>query len=268
MSMIKNPPSYSSIENIIVITDCTDIAFNEIYHSLEYELKKHKLSHVNIAPLVSVEQFSIENAAFCIRLIADVVDHKTTLFLVVVHAVKNSPERIFGKTQSGLTFVGNNSGYFNWLLEDFGLESLFINKVNKSINNRSFGGKHVQVPTAIQLIRGTPLLELGEIGEGALLNASFKIKEGTVVHIDNFGLIKIKSPPLTNLTEGEKIDIYVNGDYKQTARYTEKMKQHEDGDWVLFSGSSLYGLPELAKVRSANSAKELSCKIGDVISWK
>lgn len=259
--------SRPKIESIVVITDCTDIAFNEMHQSLYWGLKENGLEDVDIAPKVSVKNFSVENAAFSIRLMADSVVHSKTLFLVVVHGVKTSPERIFGKTKTGLMFVGNNSGYFDWLFDDFGLDSLFVNNINRNINKRSFGGKHVQVPTALGLLKGTPFGDLGEEVDHSFLNREFSIQDGTVVHTDNFGLVKVKAPKLESLNEGDELRLSLNGSYKLTVRYTEKMKRNSDGEWVLFTGSSLYGLPEIAKVRSQDTASELGCKVGDRVSW-
>lgn len=257
----------SPIKQAVIITDCTDIAFNEMHQSLLNEFTNLGIHDFHIAPSVSVKNFSVVNAAFSIRLLADIFPSETTIFIVVVHGIHSNPERIFGQTNNGLTFVGNNSGYFDWLIKDFGLDYIYENKTNRDVNGKSFGGKYVQIPTAAKIINGNTLEEMG-IRKSKDFLKDFPIVDGTVVHIDNFGLIKIKAPKLKEYVEGDKLKIYLDGSYKLTAVYTEKMKKQADGTWTLYTGSSLYGLPELGRVRSQNSAKELEIVEGQVITWE
>lgn len=255
------------IKNAVIITDCSDISFVEMHQSLQNQLDEYGIQDIRIAPMVAVKNFSIINAAFTIRLLAELFPPEKTIFIVVVHGVHSSPARIFGQTQHGLRFVGNNSGYFNWLIEDFGLESLYENKVNRSIDGRSFGGKYVQIPTAARLIAGVEAEEIGTRQSNDFLSR-YSIPLGTVVHTDNFGLMKIRAPKLIDFLEEEPVQIYINHIPRLVATYTEKMKTRPDGSWVLFNGSSLYGLPELGCVRSQHSANELPVVEGDLITWK
>lgn len=256
-----------ALKSAVIITDCTDISFAEMHQSLRNQLAEYGIHDLHISPMVSVKNFSVVNAAFSIRLLADIFPPEQTIFIVVVHGIQSSPARIFGQTKHGLTFVGNNSGYFNWLLEDFGLANLYENKVNRTIDGRSFGGKYVQMPTAAKIIANISPEEIG-ISRSEDFLLKYSVPLGTVVHTDNFGLMKIKAPQLTDFVEGENIQIYVNGIPRVIAIYTEKMKKQQDGIWTLYSGSSLYGLPELGRVRSQNSAQELGVVEGDIITWK
>ncbi len=251
---------------IVVITDCTDIAYSELYHRIDDVLSEHNVDDVHIAPLVPVKNFSIEHAAFSIRLMAELC-RPGTMFHVVVNGTNKSPERIFGKTKNGIYFVGNNSGYFNWMIEDFGLDCLYQNFQNRSKNSKSFGGKHVGAPTAAKIMSGVAFEELGNKVDEAFLS-DYKITDGAVVHCDNFGLIKIKHPGLDNLSENQRLKIFVNQEPRIEARFSTKWKIQPDGDWILFTGSSLNGLPELGKIRAQNSASELGVKEGDVINWE
>src|SRR5579859_8043757 len=259
--------SENMITHAVIITDCTDISFVEMHQSLYNQLDEYGIHHVHIAPLVSVKNFSVIHTAFSIRLLADIFPPTKTIFIVVVHGIATNPARIFGQTSDGLTFIGNNSGYFNWLIKDFGLKYIYENKINRTLDGRSFGGKYVQIPTAAKIIANIPHDEIGNKREESFLS-DYDIPDGTVVHIDNFGLIKIKAPQLSSLNPGDSVQIFVNGSPSVHALYSEKMKREQDGKWVLFAGSSLYGLPELGRVRSDDSAKELSIKIGDIITWK
>ncbi len=254
------------MKNIVIFTDCTDIAYHELYHHLNHALRQNAIFDRTIAPMVAVKHFSVLNAAFCLRLIADCVCHSETVFLVIVHGVASNPARIFGQTKSGLTFIGNNSGYFQWLLDDFGLNVLYENHINRDMNGRSFGGKYVQVPTTVQIVSGVKFDQIGMLKEATFLNP-YPIAEGTVVHIDNFGLIKIKSTFQENLKPNDLLSISINGQYRLNAKFSNKMKQEPDGTWVLYPGSSLDGLPELGCVRVQNSAALLNLNEGDKIQW-
>jgi S-adenosylmethionine hydrolase len=256
----------NTLQFAVIVTDCVDVSFVEMHQSLLNQLDKYGITDVRISPMVPVKNFSVINAAFNIRLLADIFPPSKTIFIVVVHGIQSSPARIFGQTKHGLIFVGNNSGYFNWLIEDFGLASLYENKINRTIDGRSFGGKYVQIPTAAKIIANVSFEELGLERSSEFLG-TYSIPVGSVIHIDNFGLMKIRTAKLTEFNEEEKLQIYINGVPKIVANYTEKMKNQPDGEWVLFNGSSLYGLPELGRVRSQHSAQELNVIEGDIITW-
>ncbi|WP_253305922.1 SAM-dependent chlorinase/fluorinase [unidentified bacterial endosymbiont] len=253
------------IRQVVIITDCIDIAFNEMHQELKNLISEKRMRSLQIAPMAKVKNFSVTNSSFVIRLLADSYPAKETLFVVVVSGLGTNPSRIFGCTKQGLRFVGNNSGYFHWLIQDFGLQAIYKNNTCRRVNGKSFGGKYVQIPTAVKLIEGTPMDELGQRMSPDFME-SLPIADGTVVHVDNFGLMKIKAPPL-NFQEGQRLHLSVNSSQDLVAIYSEKMKRQKDGEWVLFPGSSLDGLPELGKVRSQNSAQELGITEGDLLRW-
>jgi len=87
------------------------------------------------------------------------------------------------------------------------------------------------------------------------------IPDGTIMHIDSFGLMKFKSV-LPKINEGDKLTIEVSGS-SFSAVYAKRMMSRETGEWVLYPGSSL-GLPEIGKVRE-NGAIEINAKIGDIV---
>ncbi|MBI5345818.1 MAG: SAM-dependent chlorinase/fluorinase [Chlamydiae bacterium] len=250
---------------IIIFSDCTDIAFNEIHQKLTNELELLGANNCEIAPLVKIKNFSMINAAFSIRLLAELCS-SGTIFLVIVNGVNTNPIRIFGETKNGIIFVGNNSGYFSWLLKDFGVKKLYQTKITRFVDNRSFGGRNVQAPIAAMIASGIKYENLGEPCDESILNM-MEIEIGTVVHIDNFGLMKINLNISEEIITSSSIDIFVNNEYKVTAKYVKKMKTAETGEWVVFSGSSLTPpLLELARVRSSHSANELRVVEGDKIS--
>jgi hypothetical protein len=96
--------------------------------------------------------------------------------------------------------------------------------------------------------------------------ASLEICTGTIVHIDNFGLLKIMGET-PKFEEGQKFKISVNGEEKFEARFSNRMMTRDDKDWVLYAGSSLHSLPELGTVRYATGYREFNIQIGDMVTW-
>ncbi len=156
--------------------------------------------------------------------------------------------------------MGANTGVFTWFFRDFGIEELY------ELNDPgffSFGGKYVHAPAVAQIAMGKPLNKLGHLF-GIEKVVKLDISEGTIVHIDNFGLMKFVGE-LTGLNEGDKLKIDIN-EITLKAIYAKRMMSRETGEWVIYPGSS-FSLPELGKVRE-NGAKELNTKIGDIITFK
>jgi len=182
--------------------------------------------------------------------------------MLILNPCKQRSKRIFGKLLNGVYFEGADTGTLNWLFKDFGIQSLYEIKERKFY---PFGGKYVHSPTVAKIASGIPFEEYGEIISKDEL-CDFTIPNGTVVHIDNFGIMKIKDefPDYQDLT---RVKIFVNGKELIVATITERMMNQETGAWVLYPGSSM-GLPELGKVRCKGGAQELNVKVGDIITWK
>lgn len=253
-------------KKLVVFTDCVDVAYSEIYQTICNHLATLPGGDdIHIDPMVSISKFSTINAAFSIRLLSELYP-SGTVFLVVVSGVSGSPERVFGEFGNGIWFIGNNSGYFDWTARDLGLKSLFSNHASKQIDSRSFGGKFVQAPTAAMLARKAPPEEIGMKIPHDRLNP-LPIQDGTVVHCDNFGLMKIKAK-CPQAEAGQQFKVFVNGEFRIKATWSTTMKNCADGSWVIYKGSSLGGLPELGRVRSRNSAGDMGIEVGDLVTWE
>ncbi|MDD3134431.1 MAG: SAM-dependent chlorinase/fluorinase [Synergistales bacterium] len=244
-------------KRIVFITDCADVAYNELRGVILDNIKSDKII---IEPVAPVAPFSIINGNFVLRLIAEAYP-KGTVFSVILNPSKERPARLIGKTKKkGIYFMGANTGVFTWIFRDFGVEELY------ELNDPGFfpfGGKYVHAPAVAQIAMGKPLKEMGhQFNTEKVVKIDVPI--GTIVHIDNFGLIKFVGE-LTGLNEGDKLEVNINGKIL-TAVYAKRMMSRETGEWVIYPGSSL-GLPELGKVRE-NGAKELKIKIGDIITFK
>lgn len=244
-------------KRIVIITDCTDIAYNELRGVILDNIKNEEIT---IEPVVSVVPFSIINGNFALRLIAEAYP-EGTVFSIILNPSKERPARLIGKTKKkNFYFMGANTGVFTWFFRDFGVEELY------ELNDPGFfpfGGKYVHAPAVTQIAMGKPLKDMGHLFD---IEKVVKIDtpDGTIVHIDNFGIMKFVGR-LSGLNEGDKLGVSVN---KKTLKavYAKRIMSRETGEWVIYPGSSL-GLPELGKVRE-NGAKELNAKIGDIITFK
>ncbi|MDD2913391.1 MAG: SAM-dependent chlorinase/fluorinase [Candidatus Paceibacterota bacterium] len=244
-------------KRIVFITDCADVAYNELRGVI---LDNIKSDEIIIEPIVLVTPFSIINGNFVLRLMADAYP-ESTIFSVILNPSKERPARLIGKTKKkGIYFMGANTGVFTWLFRDFGIEELY------ELNDPGFfpfGGKYVHAPAVAQIATGKPLKDMGHPFDIEKV-VKIDIAGGAIVHIDNFGLMKFTGE-LRGLKEGDKLGVNINGKILK-AVYAERMMSRETGEWVIYPGSSL-GLPELGRVRE-NGAKDLNAKVGDIITFK
>src|SRR3990167_9492303 len=190
-------------KRIVFITDCADVAYNELRGVI---LDNIKSDEIIIEPVVSVMPFSIINGNFVLRLMAE--DYpEGTIFSIILNPSRERPARLIGQTKGkGIYFMGANTGVFTWLFKDFGVEELF------ELNDPGFfpfGGKYVHAPAVAQIAMGKPLNKLGHLFDIENV-VKLDISEGTIVHIDNFGLMKFTGE-LTGLNEGDKVNVSVNG---------------------------------------------------------
>ena len=198
---------------IVIITDCTDVAFLEIRGAI-YSNIVDTNENYEIEPIVKVDNYNITNTSFLVRLIAEIYPYGT-LINVVVHPSKRRGERIVGRTEKkGIIFEGTNTGAFGWLLKDFGCSELY------EIDDKGFvpfGGKYVHAPVVGKIISGSPLYEFGK----------------------------------------------AFGKKRYQAIYCDRMMDMDDGELVIYPGSSL-GFPEIGIVRG-NAAEILDIKWTDKI---
>ncbi len=259
------------MKRIVVISDCSDVAYNEIRATIVNELDKNRINDIEVEPLVKSKEFSKINCAFLVRLMAEIYNPIDTVFLVILNPLKTTVKNrayVMGETKNGFKFVSSNIGTLSWLVKDFGIKCVYeFCKENLSGGSYvPFGGKYFQAPMALKIAEGIPFDMLGEKRKKDFLN-QFNIKDGTVVHIDNFGTSKIngRSP---KVNEGTQLSIYINGRRKGKAIFTRCMKNLPTGTWTIYPGSSLRNLPELGQVRQLGSASKLGIKIGDKIVFK
>lgn len=251
----------SEKKHVVVITDCKDVAYNEMKWVILKECAKMGFFNVDVE-LVAVEEFSIINAAFLTKLTAECCPQGTVLSLVI-NPQKIRSARIYGELPSGIKYFGANTGALTWLLEEADIQEIYEIPDPGFV---TFGGKYVHAPNVAKLVAGIPLSEFGIPFQRESLK-DLEIIDGTILHIDNFGLMKIKGKPLS-YGEGQKIQIFKNSEYVLDAIFTNRMMSLGDKEWVLYPGSSFNALPELGLVRNKEGYKEIGAKIGDIITWK
>lgn len=247
-------------KTIVFVTDCVDVAYNELRAVVISQLTQlDRCTEVEIEPVAPVKPFSIINGNFILRLLADVYP-EGAIFSVVLNPMKERPARLFGKTKKkSFYFMGANTGVFEWFFRDFGIEELYELYDSGFL---PFGGKYVHAPVVAQIASGQQLNLIGKKFDVSNL-ARLNISDGTIVHVDNFGLMKFTGV-LPNLKEGDKLTVDVNGT-PLSAVYATRMMSRETGEWVVYPGSS-FGLPEIGKVRQ-NGANEIGAEVGDVVRF-
>ena len=248
-------------KHVIIITDCKDVAFNEMKWIILRECRGMGYENVEIE-LVPIEEFSIINAAFLTQLIAEQCLQGTVLS-IVINPQKHRSARIFGKLPNGVLFFGANTGALTWLIEGTGAQEIYEIHDPGFV---SFGGKYVHAPNVAKLVAEVPFETFGKQFPRESL-AKLDVPDGTIVHIDNFGLMKIKGAPLV-YDDGVKFKIFKNGTYVLDAVFAKRMMSLDDKAWVLYSGSSLNALPELGSVRHKDGYREIGARVGDVITWE
>ena len=267
-------------KNVVIVTDCKDIAIEQIKGRLIKILSKGVTS-INFF-YVFVPAFQINSGLFLSKLISEEIPHgKDTIFLAIVNPLKIKPKRIFGQLKNETWFVGADTGIFSLLFKEFGIRSVWE---TKDQCHYTFGGLHVHT-----VIAGNLLNKISKelIGNRISLEniKTLEPKKGEIVHIDNFGLIKIWSKiEDNNFDEDSKVNIKILNSKGQLIKnlkgvYSNRMMNYQDNCLIVYPGSSLLdkdkindmegyrksGLIEIGLVRNSNGAKELGVKIGDVI---
>jgi len=225
---------------IVLITDCTDVAFAEMRGAI---LSNAGAGRAAIEPLVPVWPFSVVNAAFALRLLADAYPPGTVIS-VIMNSLVARTERIIGRTATkDLLFEGTNTGAFGWLLNDFGCAELYELHDPGFV---PFGGKFVHAPAVGRAASGVALRELGTPFDVSAVHPT-PLGDGMIVHVDNFGNAKFPYSGLA-ASPGDRFRVSI-GSHSFEAVHWVRMMERAEGEWVLYPGSS-WDLWELGQVRS------------------
>jgi S-adenosylmethionine hydrolase len=249
------------IDRIVLVSDCTDVAFAEMRGNIFAAAKVvNPHATVNIEPLVPCADFSVVNAGFVIRMVAEAYP-PGTLIMFVMNSLRLRTERIIGRTvRGGFYFEGTNTGAAGWLLDDFGVAECYELYDPGFV---PFGGKYVHSPAVGRLAAGQPISELGTPFPHQRIRR-VRAREFEVVHVDNFGNAKINAC-LDGLAIGDEVILDIAGQ-RIEAVYGKRMMECTDGTWVVYPGSS-FGLLEVGEVRG-RGVHELGVQAGDTVSVK
>lgn len=246
---------------VVVVTDCTDIAANELRASIINEVGDRE--DIIVEPFVPVKEFSVLNCNFAVRLMADVYP-PGTLFAVIFNPMKERPKSLIGRTEhKDLIFMGRNTGAFDWLTRDFGCRELYDASglfTAASPEFQSFAGKLVTAPTIGKIARWADATRFGSAVPKEEIER-LSIPDRTIIHIDNFGMMKFTGG-MDNPQENDRFEVGINSETFE-AVYCRRMMSKDNGTWVFFPGSS-FGLYELGKVRQYG-AQSIGAQIGDVV---
>ena len=243
---------------VVVLTDCIDVAWQEIRGSIYSNCEDFD---VCIEPVVPVDSYSIVNVNFLVKLIAEIYP-AGTIICVIVNPLKLRTERIVGRTKrKNIIFEGTNTGAFSWLIKDFECEELYELFDPGFV---PFGGKYIHAPAVGKIASGVPISELGNPFDVSKIR-HVDMAEGTVMHIDNFGNLKLFHKFKEEPHNGDKFLSEFNNE-KIEVIYNKRMMEKENGKIIIYPGSS-FGYTEIGIVRGHFSSK-YKIKNGDIVKIK
>lgn len=243
-------------KRLVIITDCADVAYSEIRGTVLSQLEYP--DSVEIEPLVEVVPFSLINGSFLLRIITDAYPDGT-IFSVILNPLREITERIVVKTKKRkFVIFTTNTGVLGWVAKEYGIEECY-ELINPGF--KPFGGKYIHAPAVGKFLNGSELKSLGTIfDEKNIRDITFA--EGSILHIDNFGLVKIFYDPC-KLTLGETYVVF-SDKVSMEVKFVERLMSQTDGTWALYPGSSL-GFLELGCAR-VNKTPGLGVEVGDILS--
>ena len=244
---------------VFLFSDCKDIARIEI----ELSIIKHSKGKINKSDItfIPIDNFSVLHCSFSMRLLADLVPDNS-IFYSVVNPCDKEYERISGKTKvNNIYFIGRNTGAFGWLCDDFGIDEIYS---YENIPFVPFGGREIYPKIISNIIDS----ELKPEYEKSIYNNEVRgveLKNGTVVHIDNFGLIKVYTDLKNTLEKGSKYNVFnIRTGESFKAVCNPRIMSGTDYEYSIYSGSSLNGMVEIGSVRS-DIRSNYDIKIEDVL---
>jgi S-adenosylmethionine hydrolase len=242
------------MRSLVFVTDCVDIAANELRGVMRSLVQDPSVS---IEPVAGVLPFSILNGAFVLRLMAEAYP-PGTVFSVILNPMQVRPERLVVRTkEKDLTILGANTGVFELVRRELGIKDAYQLKDPGFV---SFGGKYVHAPAAAAVLNGEAVESLADPFSMDRIR-SLEIPDGAIMHIDNFGLMKLFLKREGD-AEGRPLRVRVRG-HELQAIWSHRMMSNPTGTWCVYPGSS-FGYAELGCVRM-DGAAQLGAKVGDVV---
>lgn len=253
------------MRRVVIVSDCSDVALNEMRGVMHQEWAETGRS-VPIEPLVVVDHFSEVNASFLTRLVAKNYPAGTVIYTLVSksHNLRSSHQVVWGETLSGHIFIGSNFGYFGWLVRDLGLKRMFEIRDIPPVN---FSGRTYIAPIVARIAAEDESQDtLHPFGEELLDDVP--MSRGTVVHVDNFGNVKVLAD-LGAARDNDVLDLELNGRSlcHSTVIETQVYLQRVQGVVVMYRSTSFDSMTDIAMVRG-NFADRYGVRVGDVLTWR
>lgn len=274
-----------------IITDIADQSYNEMYavmRGIAHAMTKEK---VEFAPLTTVSELSICHGAFLTRLMTKHYCSPVVIYTNVAPHQTFKTDLIAKIKGKDIILMGSNNGIYDWISRDFEFD--YISKItidkpyvvngqiiylpghkppqnydlmfDKETIHRTFGAHVIYGPIAVGLALGISYKNFGEDMDTSFI-IPLDIKQGEIVHIDNYGNIKIFGE--LDYKPGSKLKVYQNDELLAQADYiTGRMMSSPTGTFVIYPSTSLPHMVDIALVRG-NAAKRLDLKIGDVLRYE
>jgi S-adenosylmethionine hydrolase len=245
--------------HVVVVTDCTDFASLEIELALMRAFgERSQACNVLIAQSAP---FSTENAAFILRQLAENAPDGT-IFFPVVNGERREQRRLIARSNArDYVLIGRDTGALDWLLAEFPPREIYE---IVGFDFKPFGGRTIY-PEILSLF-----LDKGATSDAFKLIEKFEIEQlGTqnkIVHIDNFGNCKIHHHFDKWPAHGSVVEMGISRQRCLRAKVCTRVMSEAEGQLLIYPGSSLNGLTELA-INRGSAAEEYDLRVGDRVDF-
>ena len=278
-------------KTIQIITDISDQSWNEMYAVMRGIANSMSNEVVEIAPVTPVKELSIPHGAFLTRIMTKSYLSPVVIFTNVAPHQTFKSDLIAKIKDKDIIVMGSNNGIFDWVCRDFEFDYLaeiksvkpfvvngeivylpgdnipkdYDDRFSEETAHHTFGAHVIYGAIAVGLALGVDYKKFAEDRSKSFV-IPLDICNGEIVHIDNYGNLKICGN--FELTEGSKYSISKEGKYLGEAQYiTGRMMSNPTGTFVVYPSTSLPQMIDIALVRG-NAAKELGVEIGDKLIFK
>ena len=251
------------MRRIVMVTDCVDVAFSEMCGNMHKEAALLG-ENIYIEPLVPVINFSEINANFLTRVVAENYPAGTIIYTLVSKSnnIKHSHDVLWGETKTGHFFIGSNFGYFGWLAQDLGVRRVY--KI-ENIPQSNFSAKTHIAPLVARLACSDETSISNYVCSEEIID-KIDFPVGTVLHIDNFGNVKLALDIRNQTSDLGDSAIYVNEKHICQASHisSQVYLENNSGKIVFYVSTSFDHLTDVAMVRGS-FADTYKIKIGDIV---
>ncbi len=228
-----------------IITLTTDMGLKDYYvGSLKGSIYTAIPSVTVVDISHEIQPFDIVHASFVIKNCYQDFP-KGTIHIIGVNPEDTEKSKHVVVQHNGYTFIGADNGIFSLLFDELP-EVIYEITFLGTQKGQSFPTKNVFVPTAIQLLNGTPLEEIGFPQETLLRRQLFRpviesnYIKGTVSYIDAYGniLTNINKELFAEVGKGRSFKIHLTRAGYTISKINEKYGEVPEGEKVAIFSSS------------------------------